>query len=195
MAVSGEELDTEALNNPPDDVRIVRETRIAAQLAQAMGRIRLRAMTREDGRCEPCDIFVRLPHWRYHVDPDRLMDLVRRTLPGAQVKFWEQATQKLRRDGRPPRARQDIHGALLGYAGRMEPGVTVKAANVKIELGVTSSGSWHRALVTAGTPGTALYGALAELGVSVRLGAGGRARPTVIGREFAPTGTDYLMTL
>ena len=78
MAVHEKELDDEAMNAPPDDVKLVRENRIAAQLAQAMGRIRLRRMTKADGTCEPCDIFIRLPNWRFMVDADRILDAVGR---------------------------------------------------------------------------------------------------------------------
>jgi hypothetical protein len=94
MAVHEKELDDEALNAPPDEVKLVRENRIAAQLAQAMGRIRLRTMTKPDGTCERCDIFLRLPNWRFMVDADRILDAVKRTLPGATVVPWERATRK-----------------------------------------------------------------------------------------------------
>jgi hypothetical protein len=53
MAVTGRNLDDEALNAPPDEVRTMRETRVAAALAQAMGRIRLRRMSDDAGACSP----------------------------------------------------------------------------------------------------------------------------------------------
>jgi hypothetical protein len=37
-------------------------------------------MTREDGTCEPCDVFLRLPNWELMGEPDRLLDAVVRTL-------------------------------------------------------------------------------------------------------------------
>jgi len=57
MAVNEKELDDAALNAPPDEVKLIRENRIAAQLAQAMGRIRLRTMTRMTARASPATFF------------------------------------------------------------------------------------------------------------------------------------------
>src|SRR4030095_14186219 len=97
MAVHEKKRDDKALTAPPDEVKLVRENRIAAQLAQAIGRIRLRTMTKPDGTCEPCDILLRLPHWRFMVAADRILAAVIRTLPGAPVLPWERATRKLPR--------------------------------------------------------------------------------------------------
>src|SRR5262249_9008577 len=47
--------------NALDEVRVIRQRRIAAGIAQAIGRLRLRTMSTPDGRCEPCDVWVRLP--------------------------------------------------------------------------------------------------------------------------------------
>jgi hypothetical protein len=44
MAVRGVQLDDDGLNTPPNEIRSIREVRIAGQLAQAIGRIRLRRM-------------------------------------------------------------------------------------------------------------------------------------------------------
>ena len=133
MAVHEKELDDEALNAPPDEVKLVRENRIAAQLAQAMGRIRLRTMTKPDGTCEPCDIFLRLPNWRYMVDADRILDAVKRTLPGATVVPWEGASKRLPRAGKAPRARKGVGAALVAYAGRMHAGTWEDVSDVRAQ--------------------------------------------------------------
>jgi hypothetical protein len=143
MAVHEKELDDEALNAPPDEVKLVRENRIAAQLAQAMGRIRLRTMTKEDGTCAPCDIFLRLPNWRYMVDADRILDAVKRTLPGAKVVPWERASRRLKREGKKPVVREDAAAALVAYAAGMTPGTWEDAQDVRRKLRV-SHGTWFR---------------------------------------------------
>jgi hypothetical protein len=77
----------------PNEVMLVCENRAAAELAQAMGRRRLRTMTKEDGTCEPCDMFLRLPDERRLVDPDRVIDAVKRTLPAAAVPLGKRPAQ------------------------------------------------------------------------------------------------------
>jgi hypothetical protein len=143
MAVNGEELDDQALNAPPDEVKLVRENRIAAQLAQAMGRIRLRTMTKDDGTCEPCDIFLRLPNWRYMVDADRILEAVKRTLPGAKVILWERGSKRLKRDGKKPVIREDAGAALVAYVQDMAHGTWEDAQAVRRKLRV-SHGTWFR---------------------------------------------------
>ena len=68
--MKGLEPDDESLN-AVDEIRAMKERRIAAAVAQAVGRLRLRTMTSEDGRCLPCDVFVRLPNFRGVVDARR----------------------------------------------------------------------------------------------------------------------------
>ena len=120
MGVREEELDDAALNAPPDEVKLIRENRIAAQLAQAMGRIRLRTMTKGDGTCEPCDIFLRLPNWRLMVNAERILDAVKRTLPGAAVVPWERASNKLKHTPLPQTARKGWppHSSPMRAGGR-----------------------------------------------------------------------------
>ncbi len=171
MAVHEKELDDEALNAPPDEVKLVRENRIAAQLAQAMGRIRLRTMTKVDGTCEPCDIFLRLPNWRFMVDADRILDAVKRTLPGARVVPWERATRKLKRDGRAPRTRTGVVALLLTLADQVAAdGVAREATREALSA---SNGTLGRVLADAKTDGRQLYRDLAARGVRLVPGAYG----------------------
>ena len=152
MAVHEKELDDEALNAPPDEVKLVRENRIAAQLAQAMGRIRLRTMTKQDGTCEPCDIFLRLPNWRFMVDADRILDAVKRTLPGAQVLPWERATRKLPRAAKRTGARYD--DAFVALVTEMVPGQVRYSDDIKQALRLRGKNAWARLSKAARTPGT-----------------------------------------
>ncbi len=161
MAVHDKELDDDALNAPPDEVKLVRENRIAAQLAQAMGRIRLRTMTKPDGTCEPCDIFLRLPNWRFMVDADRILDAVKRTLPGAQVLPWERATRKLPRAPKRTGARYD--DAFITLVSEMTPGQVRYSDDIKQALGLRGRNAWARLSKAARTPGTSLHEAFAGL--------------------------------
>jgi hypothetical protein len=179
MAVRQEELDDAALNAPPDEVMLVRENRVAAQLAQAMGRVRLRTMTKGDGTCEPCDIFIRLPNERRMVDPDRILDAVTRTLPGAAVVRWAQASTKTKH--RPPTATDAAVARLLALADR----VAADGRPREVRSLKASHGTWQRMLESAKSEGHALHGDLAARGVrlvpggSVR-GVPGRALPRLV---------------
>jgi hypothetical protein len=168
MAINETALDEDALNAPPDEVKLVRENRIAAQLAQAMGRIRLRTMTNADGSCEPCDIFLRLPLWKHMVDPERVLDAVRRTLPGASVVRWELASGKLNRPGQPPRARAAVVERLLELADLVAADGTARELS-KDSLKATN-GTLHRELAKAQDPANQLCQDLAERGVRVQAG-------------------------
>jgi hypothetical protein len=142
MAITGRELDEEALNAPPDEVRTMRETRVAAALAQAMGRVRLRRMSDEAGGCEPCEIYLRLPNWRKMVDPENVLASVARTLPGASIVPWAAASTRLAR--RAPVARQSGATALLAYVRRLPPDTSVPVKNVREAIGATAHGTWFR---------------------------------------------------
>jgi hypothetical protein len=165
MAVHEKELDDAALNAPPDEVKLVRENRIAAQLAQAMGRIRLRTMTRKDGACEPCDIFLRLPNWRFMVDADRIVDAVKRTLPGAAVVPWERATRKLPRAAKRTGARYDP--AFVELVRGMADGARMTSDQIRAHLQIKGKNAWARMARSARTEGNALHQTMAELGARI----------------------------
>jgi len=150
MAVRGEELDDAGLNQPPDDVRVVRETRVAAQIAQAIGRIRLRTMKDESGACEPCDVFLRLPNWRLMVDADRLLDAVLGTLPGAVVKPWTEGSARLPRTGRTRIERNAVRDALVAYVEAMPAGTWQRVRDVRRAIGAGAHGTWFRVQEEAG---------------------------------------------
>jgi hypothetical protein len=180
MAVHEKELDDEALNAPPDEVKLVRENRIAAQLAQAMGRIRLRTMTKSGGTCEPCDIFLRLPNWRYMVDADRILDAVKRTLPGTQVLPWERVTRKLPRAPKRTGARYD--DAFVALVTEMTPGQVRYSDDIKQALSIRGRRAWYRMTKAARTPGTSLHAAMEKAGVSIREVAHGRGVALAVSR-------------
>jgi hypothetical protein len=170
MAVQGIELDNVGLNAPPEEIRTIRETRIAAQLAQAMGRIRLRRMVDTSGACEPCDVFVRFPHWKLLADTDQILAGVQRALAGIQIEEWKQASSYLTRSNRPSAAVERVGAALLAYARAMQPGTWVKVIEVREQIGATKHMTWFRV-----QSHPTILAALAELGVRIEPRTGRRA--------------------
>jgi len=174
-AVREVELDDEGLNAPPDEVRTIRETRIAAQLAQAMGRIRLRRMTSEDGTCEPCDVFIRFPHsFGVILDTDHVLAGLQRVLTGISVVSWDAASAPRSRDGRPPAVGQRLAGELLTMAGVLSPG-----DRLPLTRKLFPSAMFYVVLAEAQRQGSPLQAALADLGARV---APGGHRPGTSGR-------------
>jgi hypothetical protein len=150
LAVQGLEPDDESLN-ATDEIRGIKERRIAATIAQAIGRLRLRTMTKEDGTCDPCDVFLRLPNYKGIVDAEKIMTSVEQTLPGIERVHWARGSTKLKREGRAPKARTAVVARLLLLADR------VAADGVARELTTdtlkTSNGTLGRILVAAKTEG------------------------------------------
>src|SRR5262245_34251247 len=87
-AIKGVELDDSGLNAPPDEVRTMREARVAGTLAQAIGRIRLRRMTHADGTCEPCEVFVRFPNFDVRARTNVIIGGLQSALTGLRVVEW-----------------------------------------------------------------------------------------------------------
>jgi hypothetical protein len=146
LAIHDLEPDEESLS-ATDEVRAIRERRIATTIAQAIGRLRLRIMTKEDGSCDPCDIFVRLPNFKGIVDATKIMADVERTLPGIARVKWSRASTKLKRDGRAPKVRKDATARLLALAD--EVARDGRPRDLTMETLQTSNGSLGRVLLRA----------------------------------------------
>jgi hypothetical protein len=73
-------------------------------------------MTLEDGGCEPCDIFIRLPNFKGVVDAGKIMADVERTLPGIARERWKRGSTKLKREGRAPKTKDAVTARLLALA-------------------------------------------------------------------------------
>lgn len=116
-------------------------------------------MTSEDGGCEPCTVFVRLPDFTGVVDSEKIMESVERMLPGITRIPWTRASVKLKRDGRAPQAKVDMASSLVTYAARMKRGTWQDVSDVRTEIGATAHGTWFR---VQSDPST--RAALAELG-------------------------------
>jgi len=176
MAVKGIELDDAELNAPPDDVKAIRETRIAAEVAQAIGRIRLRRMISANGTCEPCDVFARAPHWARLAEADKIVAGVKRALTGIQVVPWSQASTRLVRTNRPSVAVDGVGAQLLAYVKAMKPDTAVPVSEVRERIGATVHMTWQRVQKSP-----AVLAALAELGARIEPKVGRRAAHLVKG--------------
>jgi hypothetical protein len=182
MAVRGIELDDDGLNAPPDGVQAIRETRITAQLAQAMGRIRLRRMVSADGTCEPCDIFVRLSHRGFMADSDNLISGVQRTLVGMQVVPWASEGTETPPVGRPAATSTEIVSQLLALARQMKPGEERPLSRKDFKA---SRETIRTVLTAARTPGHPIHATVTEAGLRVLEGGLKRGQGGGAGR--APT--------
>jgi hypothetical protein len=147
--------DDETLN-AADEVRAIKERRIATTIAQAIGRLRLRTMTKEDGTCEPCDVFVRLPVFKGVVDAEKVMAGVVSTLPRVTRAPWAGASKPLKRDGRAPVARKGVEQALVEYVNRMAPDTWEDVNDVRTKIGATGHGTWFRVQASMADTLTAL---------------------------------------
>jgi hypothetical protein len=151
LALTGEEPGDDGLNDPPDDVRTLREVRVAGQLAQAMGRIGIRDLTREDGACEPADIFCRLPHWDKVVRTDVVLEHLQRVLRGVQVVEL---------------AREAMVDWVGKYGDLFKVGLLERPGHI-------AKRTWIRLVKDARRPGGQLYQHLDQAGLEVAV-AGGR---------------------
>jgi len=190
MAVRAVELDDESLNAPPADVKVVRETRIAAQLAQAVGRIRLRTMTREDGTCEPCDVFIRLPNWDRMIVADRMLDAVCRTLPGAKVVEWTTASNTIPK--MPKRAQTTFDDQFIALVAGLPEGQVVTSDAVCRALGRKRTSKWWKLANAARDPDNPLHQRLVAVGGSVRVVKGAKAGVLAVCRGEWPAAADAL---
>jgi len=175
MAVRGVELSDRELNAPPDEVREIRETRIAGQIAQAIGRIRLRRMVNEDGTCEPCEVFIRFPHsFGVILDTDHVIEGLQRVVTGVTVVDWEAASEPRSREGRPGRVGAKIGHQLLALARSMKPGDHEPLTRQRFPQPM-----FYVVLADAQRAGHPLQVALAEIGAHIEPGG---YRPGVSGR-------------
>jgi hypothetical protein len=167
MAICGVQLDDEGLNTQPLPVLDVRENRIAAELAQAMGRIRIRQMVDEDGRCLPCDVFSRCGHTHHlQANTEKVIANVQKALRGIRPLEWPAASTARTPNGRRPSRRRQIEAKLLEMAGQMTRG---RQEIDRKALG-WSNGSIDRALINATTVGHPLRAELEKLGVRIERG-------------------------
>jgi hypothetical protein len=161
-----------ALQDIREGSRAVREARVAAANAQALGRTRMRKMLTATGECPPVDVWVRAPASRSPMDTDTVLAMVGRTLPGMRLEVWDldegADTDDLRRKG----AKGDA--ALLALATGLAVGDRVPLTMGLLRL---THGAFHRLTSAARTAGNPLQVALARLGCIVKKGVGSKTNP------------------
>jgi hypothetical protein len=184
--VRGVELDDAGLNEPPADVRAMREARFVATAAQAKGRIRLRRMTRADGTCEPCEIFVRFPNFDGRVRTDVVIEGLRAVLKGLQVNesgLWTAAlSTETTPAGRKPETHSRLGAKLLDLAGGLRLGDRIELTEKTLD---GSNGARGRVLQEAQRADSILQRELEALGCLVepggyRKGVRGQAPPVLV---------------
>jgi hypothetical protein len=144
LAIAGVAPDDDTLN-AVDEVKVIRERRIAASVAQAIGRLRLRTMSTPDGRCAPCDVWVRLPNTNIVIDVDAVTDAVAQTLPGVVRVPWTSASRRAPRPGRA-RNRRDLDQRIVAYLDALPGDVQRIEANHAREALDIKTSTFARAL-------------------------------------------------
>jgi hypothetical protein len=173
LAIHGLELDDEGLNSPPDGVQTTREHRVAANMAQAIGRIRLRRMTKADGTCEPCDVFLRLPHkWVINrLDSKNILAGIQTTMTGIQIAEWGTLAETRSLAGPHPDATDKLSKEILAVARLMPPGAR---RELRREDFKASNGTFGRMLQRSQAAAHPLHTELASLGAWVDPGRRGQ---------------------
>jgi hypothetical protein len=154
---------THLLDTDPADVRAVRERRMAALIAQAIGRVEVRRMTSEDGACDPADVWLRMPNWDRVVNTDTVLGHLREELIGVRVEDVESTARKVR----TPVRHLNAEAAIREAATRLTPAEpSILLATVCPGLGRSTV---YRAVkrVLAGT-GAVVRGERLELGLEAR---------------------------
>lgn len=148
-----------------DGTRAIKEARVAAANAQALGRTQMRKMLSATGECPPVDVWMRAPAARRPIDTDAVLAAIARTLPGLRFESWDLDEGADTDDARRRGAKGDA--VLLGIAAGLTVGQS--AALSMGLLGVTN-GAKSRLLLAARTAGNPLQVKLARLGCVVTPG-------------------------
>jgi len=148
-----------------DGTRAVREARVAAANAQALGRTQMRKMLSSTGECPPVDVWIRAPAARRPMDTDTVLTAIARTLPGLRFAEWDLDERGDNDDPRRRGAKGDAR--LLEIAARLTVGESV---GLSTGLVGATKGAYQRLLLAARTAGNPLQVKLARLGCAVKPG-------------------------
>jgi hypothetical protein len=147
--------------------REIREARVAAANAQALGRTRMRQMLTDDGACPPVDVWIRVPATRNPVDADAVLAAVQRTLPGLQLATWELDETADTDDTRRTRGAKG-DDALEAIAAGLAVGQRHELREG--QDGLPTGGTFFRLVRAARTPGNPLQVRVARHGCRVEKG-------------------------
>lgn len=102
----------------PNVRELLQRRHLASSIIQAMGRVRLRKVVDEQGRCAPTDVFIVLPSGERGTE---ILSYIRQELPGINVAEWsfelDGPKVRVKRKGLP-------HERLVAFMKQRDPGRT-----------------------------------------------------------------------
>ena len=177
-------------NSIREGARAIREARVAAANAQALGRTRMRKMLTADGACPPVDVWIRAPAKNSPMDADAMLAQVARTLPGMQLEAWDLDERDAADDQRRGHGAKG-DAALLALGAGLEVGE--RMALTREALGLAVQSTFSKLLLAARTKDNPLQIALAKLGCEVAKGypngTGTPVPPTIARVQQSPLPT------
>ena len=177
-------MSTEALNNPPAIVGAIEASQMAVDVVQAINRARCRRVVDDHGRCEPVDVYIRLPRdakGSRREKAEAIVEAVRDTMPDVVIEDWVIEETTIEKTAAAPTAVQVVAEHLL----KMQPGRSVKARDVQKAVRL-STRTWRRILHAMRTPGSPLAVALTAIGVTYEMEATADGRRAWFRRSGEP---------
>lgn len=146
--------------------RVMRQRQLSVSIIQAIGRIRLRRVVDEHGKCPPADVFIVLPKSQ---EGDEVLQDILTDLPGLKLADWDFSM-----DGpkvRKPR-KGSSHEALIAYMEQRLPGA-VSMSKIASDLKLEPK-KREKVREKLSKPSSGLSEALRALGVAYRVDGKGR---------------------
>lgn len=158
--------------------RVMRQRQLSVSIIQAIGRIRLRRVVDEHGKCPPAEVFIVLPKDK---DGDEVLQDIVTDLPGLKLADWDFSM-----DGpkvRKPR-KGSSHEALIAYMDQRLPGA-VSMSKLASDLSL-DKGKREKVREQLSKPTSGLSVALRAIGVEYRVEGKGRgARSSLVKLQAA----------
>lgn len=158
--------------------RVMRQRQLSVSIIQAIGRIRLRRVVDEHGKCPPAEVFIVLPNGK---EGDEVLQDIVTDLPGLRVADWDFSM-----DGpkvRKPR-KGSSHEALIAYMDQRLPGA-VSMSRLASDLNL-DKGKREKVREQLSKPTSGLSVALRAIGVEYRVEGKGRgARSSLVKLQAA----------
>ncbi|MGC0325013.1 hypothetical protein ABIG06_005642 [Bradyrhizobium sp. USDA 326] len=157
--------------------RVMRQRQLSVSIIQAIGRIRLRRVVDEHGKCPPAEVFIVLPNGK---EGDEVLQDIVTDLPGIRVADWNFSM-----DGpkvRKPR-KGSSHEALIAYMEQRLPGA-VSISKLASDLSLDAS-KREKIREQLSKPTSRLSEALRAIGVEYRVEGKGRGAKSYLDRRQA----------
>lgn len=157
--------------------RVMRQRQLSVSIIQAIGRIRLRRVVDEHGKCPPAEVFIVLPK---NKEGDEVLQDILTDLPGLNVADWN-----FMMDG--PRVRKprkgSSHEALIAYMEQRLPGA-VSISKVMSDLSLDAN-KRKKIREHLSKPTSGLSEALKAIGVKYRVEGKGRGSKSYLDKHQA----------